>query len=308
MKHQMTAKKDSEFAGSLLLAAVALPPCKTNEVLVACSHPDSVCGKPLPLFCSLLCGPKACRCRFGYSRNAAGQCVANGMCKPTPPLKSVIPTCKANEDFVLCSRPEATCANPKPQPTPIGPAKCQCTGGFARLGVNCVPFGKCPTTSTSTSTSTTTTTTSTITFVSCDDGWSYFRKACYIVSRIYGTQPAAKASCAMNGAHLVTITDASEHDFVGQLLSRSGAPICAFIGATDCPMWLGLERVGVDNLFKWVDDTPYVFQDWRSGEPNNSNCNEFCVELHSSGDWNDADCGAKRIWMCEKPANIQSTG
>uniref|UniRef100_A0A8C3SZG0 C-type lectin domain-containing protein n=1 Tax=Chelydra serpentina TaxID=8475 RepID=A0A8C3SZG0_CHESE len=41
------------------------------------------------------------------------------------------------------------------------------------------------------------------------------------------------------------------------------------------------------------------YSNWASNEPNNSEGIEDCVEVHSSGNWNDRSCAEKRLIICE---------
>uniref|UniRef100_A0A665UEZ2 C-type lectin domain-containing protein n=1 Tax=Echeneis naucrates TaxID=173247 RepID=A0A665UEZ2_ECHNA len=61
---------------------------------------------------------------------------------------------------------------------------------------------------------------------------------------------------------------------------------------------------GEDNeCYSWSDGTPLSHTNWGSGEPNNHDNREECVEMVSSTNgtiswWNDLNCDAHQDWIC----------
>jgi hypothetical protein len=87
---------------------------------------------------------------------------------------------------------------------------------------------------------------------------------------------------------------------------------CAFESSkkiTNCSLylieyyWIGLTDAQEENIWLWISngnklvDGGYV--NWASGEPTNSGCDENCVNLLSSGFWNDYQCHANAQYICE---------
>ena len=68
--------------------------------------------------------------------------------------------------------------------------------------------------------------------------------------------------------------------------------------------WIGLRR-DPNAPWLWVDgchaEEPSTY--WNSGEPNNYKGKEDCVEMASSGKWNDLICAQKHHYVCEMPGN-----
>ncbi len=73
--------------------------------------------------------------------------------------------------------------------------------------------------------------------------------------------------------HLVTIADAEENEFVRSIITKD-----CFIGATD---WIN------DGEFIWNTGEPFVYSNWKEGEPNNQD-GETVIEMYrDDGTWND---------------------
>lgn len=112
------------------------------------------------------------------------------------------------------------------------------------------------------------------------------------------------------GANLATIADEETNDFLFSL-----SP------STRAKRWIGLRRTGSGcqtewDTWAWDDGTPYDAGNtfFFEGEPSNYNCNEKCVmqgtsnrdaQPPSSGYWNDARCGSKAEYICQRPLPIR---
>lgn len=111
------------------------------------------------------------------------------------------------------------------------------------------------------------------------------------------------------GAHLVVMNDATENANVVAAVNAAGYL------SNGQAVWVGYHRTGTAaSTFYTLDgstgpftpgpSTPYLFQNWSGGEPNNSgysNCCNFlcdytdcngeqCVQIYASGFWNDLSC------------------
>ena len=82
--------------------------------------------------------------------------------------------------------------------------------------------------------------------------------------------------------HLVTITSAAEGDF---LLVNGLVPTETWIGAFQdlSPLDFSEPSGG----WNWVTGEPWDYENWLSGQPDNSPHDEDFVEIHSTGGWND---------------------
>ena len=85
------------------------------------------------------------------------------------------------------------------------------------------------------------------------------------------TWTQAKNACVKLGAHLVTITDQAEDDWIFQKKLASSSAL-TFIGGTDTQK---------DGVWKWVTDEPFSYIDWMAGNPNGGTSENYLVLLSS---------------------------
>ena len=98
--------------------------------------------------------------------------------------------------------------------------------------------------------------------------------------------------------HLATITSQAENDFItSNFLAEAPSP--AYCGGYQ-PPGSGEPNQG----WLWVTGEPWDFENWDVGEPNNFGGNEEdCVELYSTGVWNDAtNSSGRSCYIAEYPA------
>jgi hypothetical protein len=101
-------------------------------------------------------------------------------------------------------------------------------------------------------------------------------------------QPAAKALCAVAGAHLVTITSSAEQGLI------------ATFGKDD--RWIGLESsdplTGARSSYKWITGEAMTVDHW---EPVNPNDHAACVVAESADSlWADRACTEVHMTLCER--------
>lgn len=96
----------------------------------------------------------------------------------------------------------------------------------------------------------------------------------------------AESACNAIGAHLVTLSNASERSFV-RTVAR---------GST---VWIGLNDRAAEGTFRWVNSEPLDEVAWSPGEPNNAS-EEDCVQALSNDLWNDLSCAALLPFVCER--------
>ena len=99
--------------------------------------------------------------------------------------------------------------------------------------------------------------------------------------------------CEVMGGYLTEIEDKEEYDFLFQFLKGVGGDNF-FTGAND------IDEEGVWTY--WHSGKPVTYGNWRSGQPNNYQNNEDCMEIrisfNSSNDWH---CTADAKFVCEVP-------
>ena len=94
----------------------------------------------------------------------------------------------------------------------------------------------------------------------------------------------AKNFCIWNGGHLVTVSDSGEQAVIYELLL-----------STDCNKycWLGAICPNMDGNWKWEDETPFEYTNWKPGMPDYWQGEETCLMLYKEqeGLWNDVTWG-----------------
>ena len=67
-------------------------------------------------------------------------------------------------------------------------------------------------------------------------------------------------------------------------------------------MWIGGTDAASEGTWKWSSTgTPLSYTNWRQGQPNSWNGDQDCVEVDSSGEWNDHNCANERLkFVCER--------
>ncbi|XP_078585292.1 uncharacterized protein LOC144867290 [Branchiostoma floridae x Branchiostoma japonicum] len=132
--------------------------------------------------------------------------------------------------------------------------------------------------------------------VTCADGWTAHEQHCYKKFSIGKKWAAAREYCGTFDADLVSITSTSEQQFVAPMITGSG------VGGA----WIGLHDTATENVFAWVDNTPYdpALSMWGYGAPDNEAPGEDCVYMYMSfrsytAKWNDLPCWYRKAFVCE---------
>lgn len=143
---------------------------------------------------------------------------------------------------------------------------------------------------------------------SCPEGWSYRAGLCY---RPFNketdeelTWDAAEAFCGTFSGTLTSIHDESTNDYVKELVNKTNF--------TDDTTWIGLNDLEMEGQYKWSDGTPYDFDAWAGGQPNNwagcwlGECPQNCVAIEDPmigfGGWNDFECDKEYRYICQTEA------
>ncbi|XP_048214860.1 collectin-10 [Perognathus longimembris pacificus] len=96
--------------------------------------------------------------------------------------------------------------------------------------------------------------------------------------------------CRIRGGMLAMPKDEAVNNLIADYVSKSGF-FRVFIGVND------LEREG---QFVFTDNTPLQnYSNWKEGEPSDPYGQEDCVEMLSSGRWNDTGCHLPMYFVCE---------
>ncbi|KAH9504722.1 C-type mannose receptor 2 [Bulinus truncatus] len=123
----------------------------------------------------------------------------------------------------------------------------------------------------------------------CQDSWEENSGYCYKVFNEGITWYNASDRCQKLEGYLPSIPDENTNRFIRNLiLNRNN---------TD-GVWIGLNDLLIEKMYNWSDGSPYKFTNWSNGQPNSNDKNEDCVEMYSSGRWNDVDCYFQMQYIC----------
>ena len=104
-------------------------------------------------------------------------------------------------------------------------------------------------------------------------------------------------------SHLASIPDESSQSDLNGLISSNG------LENEHIP--IGAHDKDVEDVFEWIDGTPWNYTNWNSGEPNDYSTGEDCSELWdtSGGYWNDVSCSTSReCFICNNPYYTHNNG
>ncbi|XP_037358294.1 collectin-10 isoform X2 [Talpa occidentalis] len=96
--------------------------------------------------------------------------------------------------------------------------------------------------------------------------------------------------CRIRGGRLAMPKDQASNALIADYVAQSGF-FRVFIGVND------LEKEG---QYVFTDNSPLQnYSNWREGEPSDPYGHEDCVEMLSSGRWNDTECHLTMYFVCE---------
>ncbi|KAI8500543.1 hypothetical protein Bbelb_221090 [Branchiostoma belcheri] len=112
----------------------------------------------------------------------------------------------------------------------------------------------------------------------CQRGWAEYNNHCYMVGREPVTWFTADSRCGRAGAHVASILDSEENDFIADIIQNAK-------GYLRYHVWSGLRR-GEDGQFQWTDGSPLSYTNWAECEPDNNGLLTFgkgekCVSVIS---------------------------
>ncbi|XP_034544056.1 snaclec coagulation factor IX/factor X-binding protein subunit A-like isoform X2 [Notolabrus celidotus] len=119
-------------------------------------------------------------------------------------------------------------------------------------------------------------------FFSCPSGWEKFKGTCFLYVHTAKSWTDAEAHCAEQGAHLTSIRNAFEHDFLQTLTLKKGGST-AWTGGYYFQNW------------RWLDHSPFNYNGWHY-QPSGS-CN-LCTYLQAWVGWGSSSCGTRRPFIC----------
>uniref|UniRef100_A0A8D0E803 Collectin subfamily member 10 n=1 Tax=Salvator merianae TaxID=96440 RepID=A0A8D0E803_SALMN len=106
----------------------------------------------------------------------------------------------------------------------------------------------------------------------------------------------ALTHCRIRDGILAMPKDEAANAVISDYVSQSGF-FRVFIGLND------MEKEG---QFMFADRTPLLnYSNWKEGEPQDTSGQEDCVEMLSTGQWNDTECHLTMYFVCEFPKKRQ---
>lgn len=121
-------------------------------------------------------------------------------------------------------------------------------------------------------------------------GWNLYQGHSYKVLRNCGTWANCEKEAVSLGAHLVTINDQAETEW-----------LVATFGGTE-QYWIGYNDRGKEGTWVWAGGGQSSYTSWANGEPSNSGSGEDCAMTNwtAPGLWNDGTCSDLRSAIIEK--------
>ncbi|XP_041104569.1 collectin-10-like isoform X1 [Polyodon spathula] len=96
--------------------------------------------------------------------------------------------------------------------------------------------------------------------------------------------------CKVRGGTLALPKDMETNSMIADYITQAGLT----------RVFIGLHDTDKEGQFMYTDNTPLQnYSSWRPGEPNNGFTNEDCVEMVSTGGWNDVECDLTIFFVCE---------
>ncbi|XP_042347053.1 galactose-specific lectin nattectin-like [Plectropomus leopardus] len=126
----------------------------------------------------------------------------------------------------------------------------------------------------------------------CPAGWTPFGHRCFIFFHEAREWIFGEHVCRSLGGNLASIHTPEENAFLGDYIEKvAGSRVHTWIGGTD---------EAQEGTWLWTDGSPFNYQSWSPGEPNNLG-QEHCIEMNwREYFWNDNQCYHERAYLCAK--------
>ncbi|KAJ1193851.1 hypothetical protein NDU88_003147 [Pleurodeles waltl] len=100
----------------------------------------------------------------------------------------------------------------------------------------------------------------------------------------------ALTQCRIRSGTLAMPRDEATNTLLADYISQSGL-FRVFIGVND---------IVKEGQYMYTDNTPLqTYSSWKDSEPNDTSGEEDCVEMLSTGKWNDVECDLSIFFVCE---------
>ncbi|XP_034020003.1 type-2 ice-structuring protein-like isoform X2 [Thalassophryne amazonica] len=130
---------------------------------------------------------------------------------------------------------------------------------------------------------------------SCPSGWSEISGRCFLYVPRCLSWTGAESNCMYMGGHLASVHSSDEYLDIQNLIIK--------VTQQSNEAWLGGSDTFKEGHWIWTDGTPFRFNNWCPGEPNNGVDHQNCLQMNFSGKkcWDDQKCQEKLPSICAKP-------
>ncbi|XP_074479553.1 ladderlectin-like isoform X2 [Sebastes fasciatus] len=129
---------------------------------------------------------------------------------------------------------------------------------------------------------------------SCPSDWTEFSGRCFLYVKKARTWAKAERQCQDYGGNLASVHSVDEQQFIqGLILS---------ITEKNALTWLGAFDAQQEGLWLWSDGTPFKFDYWDRGQPDNNRGDSHCLVMNYSDrkKFDDTPCSLLRPSVCAK--------
>ncbi|XP_030635697.1 C-type mannose receptor 2 [Chanos chanos] len=127
----------------------------------------------------------------------------------------------------------------------------------------------------------------------CPYGWEEYESVCYAFINIKESWSEAEQRCKQVGGHLASVHSNEQYNFLRQLVwTQASENVRTWIGGTDAFK---------EGSWTWTDGTIWNYNNWASGQPNNLDGKQHCLDMNFGEKWNDENCEVTLPFICRKP-------
>ncbi len=130
----------------------------------------------------------------------------------------------------------------------------------------------------------------------------------YTVFRGPATYSTAREQCRSRGMALASVTSAT-------IASGLQTQVMTVLSGTGyAGYWVGGSDAAKEGIWRWEDGSAWSYTNWYTGEPNNANSSEYCLQAiinpdpNIAGRWKDTACATTFPFVCGPPGERGALG
>ena len=126
----------------------------------------------------------------------------------------------------------------------------------------------------------------------CKQGWEQNGTHCYFWNEKAMTWPEAEDYCRNQSGHLASVTSHAINDYIVKGKNKRGLN----------RLWFGGSDLEAEGTWRWTDCSPWEFEFWKSGEPNNNWGAQDCLNFYPTWEaaWDDQRCKNSAPFLCSQ--------